>query len=118
MPRAGAFDRIITVQHATESQDDTGQPVLVWEDYLERWAAVRHLYGRELMIASQLVANVDTEFRMRYDVALRTVTPEESFRIAYEDRLYDIQYSQENVPEDGRRRGWRILARTRTEEAP
>lgn len=117
MPAAGAFDRRMTIQRNVEVQDpETGQIVREWQDYLVRWVDVRHLYGRELALAQQIAANVDTEFTARYDPELRIVTADESFRISYESRLYDVKYSQEDTGKR-RRSAWRILARARTEAA-
>jgi SPP1 family predicted phage head-tail adaptor len=120
MPAAGLYDRIIQIQHAVEVQDETGQPVREWQNYLEpRWSNVRHLAGREITLAQQLVANVDTQFLLRYDLEIKTVSPDETFRIAYDGLLYDIQYSREYTSSP-RRREWRILAtaRSEVEEAP
>jgi SPP1 family predicted phage head-tail adaptor len=116
VPAAGRYDRIIRIQHAVEVQDDTGQPTLEWQLYLERWSLVNHIFGRELRLAQQLVSNIDTQFILRYDQQIRTVTADETFRVSFENRLYDIKTSQE-LTQDGRRRTWNILARARTEAA-
>lgn len=114
---AGRYDRRMVVERNVEVQDPaTGQITREWQEYLSRATAVRHLTGREFNIPQSIAANVDTEFLTRYDQEIRTVTADESFRIAYEARLYDVKYSQEDTVK-GRRSSWRILARARTEEA-
>jgi SPP1 family predicted phage head-tail adaptor len=114
--QAGRLDRRITVQRATSTQARTGQPVLTFEDWLERSAQVKHLSGRELLAAQQLVADVDTQFSLRYDAQVKTITPTETYRIEYDARLYDVRYSQEDTDQP-RRRAWKILARARAEAA-
>jgi len=113
---AGDMDRRLTVQRATASVDASGQNVLSFEDWIDRWAQVKHLTGRELQAAHQLVADVDTQFTLRYDSDTQTITADETFRIRYGARVYDVRYSQEDT-DQGRRRAWKILGRARAEAA-
>jgi SPP1 family predicted phage head-tail adaptor len=113
---AGALDRRIQIQRATEAPDAAGQNILTFADWIPRSANVKHLSGRELQAAQQLVADVDTRFILRYDSETATITADETFRIVYGARVYDVKHSQEDT-DQGRRRYWKILARGRAEVA-
>ncbi len=116
MRGAGERDRRIAIQRATEAQDSIGQNIVTFAAWIDRWAQVIHLSGRELQAAQQLVADVDTEFFLLRDTDTETITPDERFRIVYGARQYDVKYSQEDT--SGRRRfAWKILGRARAEAA-
>jgi SPP1 family predicted phage head-tail adaptor len=103
------MDRRITFERATATQaNPSGEQVLTWAAEATVWAEVVPLGGRELFQAQQLEAKADTRFRIRYRTG---ITPDETLRIAYGGRHYDLR----SVVELGRREGLEILAEARTE---
>ena len=106
MIRAGQLDRRITLQHETESQDATGEPIKTWAAVDTVWAQYVPLRGAELFGAKQLRAEADSKFRIRYR---SDVTPEN--RIVWGGRNWDIV----SVSEIGRQEGLDIVAFARAE---
>jgi SPP1 family predicted phage head-tail adaptor len=104
--RAGALDRTITIQRKTLTQDETGAPVESWAVYATVCASKKDLRGSERFASQQVMADADTQFRIRY---LSGITPMD--RILCEGRTYDVK----SVLEFGRREGMDIMAQTRAE---
>lgn len=115
--RASELDRLITVQRAPKpwTPNAVGQRAPVWAEYFRPWAAVRHMSATEVVAANQVAGSIDTLFRLRYDSVSSTITNDESFRILYEGRYYDIKASFEAPPPAPRRSEWHILAVARSE---
>jgi SPP1 family predicted phage head-tail adaptor len=64
--RAGELRHRITIEHATEVQDEYGEPLKVWAPFVEAWASREDLTGREAFQAQQVRAELTTRFGMRY----------------------------------------------------
>ncbi|OGR95736.1 MAG: hypothetical protein A2V88_15960 [Elusimicrobia bacterium RBG_16_66_12] len=116
--RAGNLDRRIRFERATEAQDpDSGAPILTWDPPAASYdcaAEVRPLRGQEYFAAQQFAAKADTLFRIRWPRGFETLPePDESVRLMYDGRIYNIQH----VAEIGRREGLEILATARAEAA-
>lgn len=113
--RAGNLDRRIQIEQAVETQDPaSGEVTQEWELHREVWAEVKPLQGNEFYSAQQWAAKVDTLFRIRYPLGLDPLpNPDESMRIVYKSKVYNIQH----VAEIGRREGLEILAQARAEAA-
>jgi len=110
---AGALDRRLRFERASDTQGPSGEPSRTWSPLIEVAARKRELGGRELFQAQQLVAKVDTEFLIRYPVGMYPFpTPSELLRLVCEGRTYDITH----VSEIGRRDGLRILAFARADQ--
>lgn len=62
----GLLRHLVTIQRSVETPDDYGEPVTVWQDAGAIWAAKQDLSGRELFAARQVVADVTTQFVVRY----------------------------------------------------
>lgn len=106
---AGRLDRRICFERATASQaSPSGEQLLTWTPEVTVWAEVSPLGGRELFQAQALEAKADTRFRIRYRAG---ITPDETLRISYGGRAYDLR----SVVELGRREGLEILAEARAE---
>jgi len=105
----------VRIERATETQTPgTGEPVRTWALLREVWAEVRPLRGNEFYAAQQLAAKADTLFRIRFPRELDPLpNADESMRLVYEGRSYNIQH----VAEMGRREGLDILAQARAEAA-
>jgi SPP1 family predicted phage head-tail adaptor len=111
---AGALDRRLRIEVATETQSASGEVTRTWPGTLlaDVWASKRDLSGVELYRAQQLVAKVDTEFEIRYPAGLNPFpNPDETMRLFCEGVPYDITF----VSEIGRREGLKLLAFKRAE---
>lgn len=107
MSRAGAMDRLITIQSKSTSQDSYGEPIETWSDYTTVWAQRRDLRGNEFFAGQQLSAQVNTVFKIRYQSG---ITPY-SHRISYDGLVYDIL----GVIELGRREALELMVKARVE---
>lgn len=86
---AGALRYRIRIQRPVEVKNQTGETVLDWEDYAERWASIESLSGREV------IANSRQEFTLSHRVVIRGSSdgPPEilpQFRIWWGDRHLEI----------------------------
>lgn len=99
--QSARLDRKITLQQSITTQDTYGEPDVTWSDYADVWAEVRTQSGREIFSAGK-VAEVDAIFKIRYISSL-----DETWRIVYGSRNYDIK----SIKELGRQDGLEILAR-------
>jgi len=101
---AGTMDRRITIRQKTIAVNNLGEPVETLIDVATVWANKRNLTARERFTAQQILAEVDTSFKMRYrtDVTPHTV-------VVCEGLTYDVQA----VLEIGRREGLELQTRAR-----
>lgn len=100
------MDKRITLKNKTVAGNSYGEPVETWVDMATIWAEKKEIRGAERYAAQQLVASVDSIFRIWY----RTdVTP--ALRLVCEDKEYDIT----GVLEIGCREGLEIYASARAE---
>lgn len=104
--RAGLLNRQVIIRKSTSTQNSFGEQVRGWSDLMKCWARVVPLSGAERFAAQQAMAEIDTEFTVRYTTAIR---PE--MLISYNGLEYDI-HSMIDVGD--RRRELRILAGART----
>ncbi len=79
------LNRKITFQQATLEQDETGQMIETWTDYLSVFARVEPMIGREFFAAASMNAESNTKFTMRYR---GDITP--TMRITYDGSAYNI----------------------------
>lgn len=87
--KAGELRHRGKIQKLDEAQGGTGEILkgdADWTDFAERWAAIEPLQGRELFIAQQVSAEVNTRIRFRY---LAGVTPR--MRFLFDSREFDIK---------------------------
>ncbi len=84
--RAGRLRHRIQLQHATETQDTTGDPVRRYTTYATVWASIQPVRGAEYFTAQQAGASRQHEVRIRYrdDV-------EETDRIVYGSRTFEVE---------------------------
>ena len=83
--RAGRLRHLVTIQQPTEVQDTTGQAVKSWGTYVQAWASVEPLSGREFLDAQQI--NAETKVRIR----IRSVSGiTEKMRVSWDSRVYNI----------------------------
>ena len=102
--RSGPLRHRVWIQVRRETQDATGSVVWTFADWLQRWASIEPLMGREYFAASQVQSDVTTRIRLRYvegltpKMRVRHVRGAESPTI---DDFYEIESVL--VPNEGRR---------------
>jgi SPP1 family predicted phage head-tail adaptor len=74
--RAGSLDHRITIQRKTVTQSPSGEPIETWTNVaMRRPAAMMPVRGAEQMSVPELVANEQTEFRVRYSASVAGLSP-------------------------------------------
>jgi SPP1 family predicted phage head-tail adaptor len=106
--RSGRLQYRITLQRLTAAEDSFGAHIETWSDIATVWAEKIEVRGTESFVAQQLVAGIDTKFRIRYR---KNLTPLN--RLICDGRYYLINA----LLEIGYREGWEIYATARTEES-
>jgi SPP1 family predicted phage head-tail adaptor len=86
--RAGRLRQRVVIQYKVVTQNEFGEEVITWTDYLTAWAAVEPLRGREFAEQAMAGAEITTRIVLRWPRALQ-LRPE--MRAVHEGRLYDIQ---------------------------
>ena len=72
---AGGYDQRVTVWKNEPTTNDDGQRIESATEYIQRWASIKPLSGRESFLAQQTRADVTHRVRMRSDSQTRTITP-------------------------------------------
>jgi SPP1 family predicted phage head-tail adaptor len=94
------MDRLITIQTRTVTRSASGQEIVTWTDLATIWAEKIERGGREFLAASQVVAELDAIFKIRYRDGLNPL-----MRVICAQQTYNIRV----VQEIGRREGWMLL---------
>ena len=107
------FDRKITLQRSTDTQDEYGAPVKEWNTLgpASIWAAYRPVSDGEKFSAGEVGATLSARFTVRYDSAWADVNPKD--RLIFEGREFDIVSAKEV---DGRRAFLEISASERADD--
>lgn len=108
---AGKRDRQITLQIKSVARDGVGQPKETWTTVRKLWAS--RLEGSvvsERFAGNQLLAEIDTVFRVGWFPALRDIGAN-THRIMFKGKAYNIQ----GVSEIGRNQGLEMLCTARNE---
>jgi SPP1 family predicted phage head-tail adaptor len=86
--RAGRLRHRITLQQlvaGSPQQKATGEPDESWVDYLETWASVEPLSGRELFAAQEHHSEITTRIRVRYRAGITA-----KMRVVFGQGIYNI----------------------------
>ena len=102
--RSGRLDRRITLQRKTVVENSYGEPIETWMDLATVWAEHLPAGGVERYAATQMVAEADTRWRIRYRAYLTPID-----RLSYAGRTYEVT----GVVEIGRREGLEIYSKAR-----
>lgn len=86
MIRAGQLKDFVTIRKPSATPDTSGQRS-GWEEHAKVYAEVVQLQGRELIAARQLVSNVTTRVRIRYNDGLGV---NGGMQVLVDDRTLDI----------------------------
>lgn len=84
--RAGRLRHKVTVQQVAHAQDDYGETTETWSEFIESWASIEPLRGREYHDASLTQGEVDTRIVMRYREGILP-----TMRVLFGSRVFDIQ---------------------------
>lgn len=85
--KAGRLDQRITIERFERTQDTSGEPIYTWVPFMDTWAAVEPLTGREYIAADAGVSESTVRVRLRYRPG---VTPE--MRVSHGDVVYEITH--------------------------
>jgi len=88
---------VIHLQAQTTSQDETGQPRLVWGDLGTRRAEKTATPGSEVWASGERAGRVPTVFRIRYP---RELDLSPKLRVVHQERVFDVVSC---IDPDGRR---------------
>lgn len=107
--QSGALRHRVELQRVTVAADSHGDQVKSWATLAEVWAEVLDLTGREFVQASQVMADVTVQVRLRGRADFR-LTPKD--RIVFGDRTFDIRHVTDM---GGKNAEWRLLCTERYE---
>jgi SPP1 family predicted phage head-tail adaptor len=79
--RAGQLRDRVLVDEPYTAQNSVGEITTTWRTRGAVWAAVMPLSGREILLAQQLTALVDTRIRMRWSPKVDGITPQWRLRM-------------------------------------
>jgi len=88
--RAGAYDRVISVETLTTTQAADGQPIETWTEAYTLKACIESQAAMERFVAQQRFATVDTLFRVRWNQAITPTMSPRTHRIVYRDRVFEL----------------------------
>lgn len=83
---AGELRHRIKIQKLTSGRDEDGYPIPEqWTDYVQIWAKVSHLSGKDLIAAqasnSKIVARVKIRYREDIDTTMRVIYKSKTYAI-------------------------------------
>jgi SPP1 family predicted phage head-tail adaptor len=81
----GRLRERITIQQATEVRNRLGETTQTWGTFVERWASVEGLSGREVLLSGQQQTEVTHRVRLRYVDGLS-----QQMRILWRGRVLEI----------------------------
>jgi SPP1 family predicted phage head-tail adaptor len=81
----GRLRERVTIQQATETRNRLGESVSTWATFVERWASVEGLSGREVLQSGQQQTENTHRVRMRYVDGLKG-----TMRIMWRGRVLEI----------------------------
>jgi len=102
--RAGRMDRLITLQSYTETQATSGAITKNWAPIATVWAEKIPIRGAERFVGSQIVAELEAKYRIRFRSDLTAAKG-----IIDNEEEFDIQ----SIIELGRKEGLEITAKAR-----
>jgi len=81
----GRLREPVTIQRATETVNNIGEVVQTWSTYVERWASVEGLSGREVLQSGQQQTEVTHRVRLRYVDGMT-----QQMRLSWRGRILEI----------------------------
>lgn len=83
---AGILNRRIIIMKATSTQNEFGEKIDTWSTFVERWAMIEPLSGREYFTAKQSLSEIDKRVTVRYSTGIKP-----SMRLIYNNENYNIK---------------------------
>ncbi len=85
----GRYRHLCTVEQATETQDESGDPVIVWTSIGQFMGAIDPLRGRESIFqGQQILGEWDTRIRTRLGPLTSLITPKH--RITHQGTIFNV----------------------------
>lgn len=84
--RGGALRHRIIIQDKTVTQNEYGEEEATWKTFLQAWASITPIMGREFLEARAQGQELSHKVELR---ARKGVTPE--MRVKFGDRIFDIE---------------------------
>ena len=81
----------IMIQKSSTKTDKTGNHTLVWSDHYKCYSYVNNLSGKEYWAASEMNAQDEVNFVIRYCKKIKDIDSEH-FRIVFRGALYNISF--------------------------
>lgn len=94
--RAGALRHRIAIEEKSVAQNEFGEEEATWNTFVDAWASIRPLTGREFLESRAQGQEISHEVRLRHRDG---VTPE--MRVSFDGRVFDIEAAM-NVEERGK----------------
>jgi SPP1 family predicted phage head-tail adaptor len=89
MLNAGKLNKRISIERSVAGSpavNEFGEPVVIWDELAEVWAAAEPLSGREFWAQQQVQSEITTRFRIRYRTDILT-----GMRVVYNSAIYMIK---------------------------
>lgn len=102
----GALDRRITIERATEAENDFGELIETFATYVTLWASRSDVSDAEKLANSELGSALVSRFVVRSNSSSRTITTQD--RISYDGATWNIHGVKETAM--GRKRYIEITA--------
>lgn len=85
---AGKLNRRIWVDEPVTTQSASGEQVGTFEPFAEVWGSIEPIRGREALVNTVNLSQMDTRIRLRWTPQLDAMTTE--WRLRYKELIYDI----------------------------
>lgn len=88
--RAGALNRRMRFDRATEVQDASGDPVVTWTPLATVWASIEPLRGREALTDGAIRGELDTRIRIRWSPLLNDLSDKDRGVYIFDNTIYNV----------------------------
>ena len=88
---AGQLNNLITIQEEVEEENEYGETITTWEDYIDVWADISNLDGRQYFEAMASESEATGEIKIRYNASLVQKMREDDMRIKFNGRIFQIE---------------------------
>jgi SPP1 family predicted phage head-tail adaptor len=84
--KAGKLRHSIIIQTRTDTADSYGEPIPAWSTFLETWASIDPISGREFFSSKEVKSEVSHKVRIRWAEGITT-----QMRVLFGTRTFDIE---------------------------
>jgi len=97
--KVSKFNKKVTFEVVTETQNSLGEPVESWATYAKSWANIHPIAGKEYFQAQQLQSELSARITIPYSKKISAINTQK-YRITYSGKVYnildDMNYDLEN----------------------